>query len=211
MFGQLCTGLGVQPGAIRPANRLERQCKHYRVSDDGFKIHVIILNFILTSFIEMIREKLLKLDLKLNRHVVEASSALSGGHHIHFTSGQNALVNRLQTQVEFDRCTLNNGDQRFAPLLGCGHVDNQFAHHAGLADEVANEDVERVTTHPASVRVLALGKLTAQKLGHDGWHVGPHVAAKVCDLANERARHVGVLGVRQHEQRLDIGEVAVHE
>lgn len=150
VFFQFVPGLGVQPGTIRPAHRLERQCKHYRVSDDGFKIHVIILNVILTSFVPMIREKLLKLDFNAEGDVIEASSALSACLGYRLSGDQNTLVNRLETQVEFEWFVLAHGNQAFTPLHRSGHVNAEFLHLAGLADEVSNEEIQRIT-HPVIV------------------------------------------------------------
>src|SRR5690606_29492438 len=53
----------VEAWAIRPADRLERQRQHHRISDYGFKIHVVVVNLVVEGFIGTIREKLLEFDL----------------------------------------------------------------------------------------------------------------------------------------------------
>ena len=78
MIGQSEPGHRVETRAVRPAHRLERQCQHHRISDERFKIHVVVLNLILESFPRMIREKLLELDfdgLEVNMQVVARDHA----------------------------------------------------------------------------------------------------------------------------------------
>lgn len=142
MFGQTQTGLGIETGAIGPAHRLEGQCQHYRISDERFKIHVVVLNLILESFPRMIREKLLELDLDGHGDVDEASAALALGHGIELDAGQNTLVDGLEPGVDLDDRSLANGDHPLAELLVCGDVELMLAHLARAVHEVAHVDAE---------------------------------------------------------------------
>ena len=108
--------------AIRSDPELERQCKHNRVSDDGFKIHVIILNVILTSFVPMIREKLLKLDFEVESDLIEASAAFAAGGCRDVTGDQNAFVNGLESEVEFNQLARWDVHQALSQLGRCGNI-----------------------------------------------------------------------------------------
>lgn len=102
MIGQSEPGLWVETWAIRSAHRLERQCQHYRISDEWFKIHVVVLNLILDGFPRMIPEEFLELDFDGQRDVDEAATALPLGDGVDLGRDENALVHRLESNVEIE-------------------------------------------------------------------------------------------------------------
>jgi len=143
MIRQTQPGLWVETRAIRPAHRLEGQCQHYRISDERFKIHVVVLNLILESFPRMIREKLLELDSDRQGDVDEAPAALPLGRRVDVGGHQDALVHRLEPEVDLDLGTLAHADETLAERLGGRDVESLLAHLAGLVEEVANIHAER--------------------------------------------------------------------
>ena len=83
---------GVQPQAIGATHRLERQCKHYRVSERGFKIHVITVNPILVGLRRSIREELSKIDFSLGGKLCEAAPTLGNIANVGDDGSENPLV-----------------------------------------------------------------------------------------------------------------------
>ena len=142
MIRQFLPRFRVEAWAIRPADRLERQCKHHRIPYDGFKIHVIVLNREVESFIRRIREKLLEFDLERNAHRVEAPHTLSGRDRRDLGRHQDALVQALEAHVDGEVGTFRDDGGTGSQLLGGGHVDGALPHLTGAVDEVAHVQVE---------------------------------------------------------------------
>ena len=128
MIGQSEPGLWVETRAIRSAHRLERQCQHHRISDERFKIHVVVFNLILDCFPRMIREKLLELDFDGQGDVDEASSALALGHRVDLRGHEDPLVHRLQPGVEIERCPGAHGDEALAHPVADSDGESVLAH-----------------------------------------------------------------------------------
>jgi hypothetical protein len=138
---QTLAGLRIKSGAVRPANRLERKCKHNRISNQRFKIHVVIVNFIIKSFVYRVREKLGEFDLKRQGHLCEASSALPFGHNIHCSADQNAVMEDFQTHVD-------------------AHVSARHDSNKALAEALRNSDIEgQLTVLPRTVHQIVNGDL----------------------------------------------------
>ena len=144
MIGQFLARFGVETWAIRPADRLERQCQHYRIPHDGFEIHVIISNREVESFIERIREKLLEFDSERDRDGVEAAYALPHRLGDDLGADEDALVQALELDVDLERCSLFDDRGTGAELLGGADVEGTLAHLTGAMHEIAHVEVERV-------------------------------------------------------------------
>lgn len=132
------TGLWVETRAIRAAHRLKRQCKHYRVSERGFKIHVITVNPILVGLRRSIREKLLEIDFARLRELRQASTALRVHRGPRTRRDKNALVNRLEAHLEVDPLPCGNARKRLTEGLRGFDGALPFAHFAGATDDLAN-------------------------------------------------------------------------
>jgi hypothetical protein len=143
MIGQSEPGLWVETRAIRPAHRLERQCQHHRISDERFKIYVVVLNLKLESFSRMIREKLLELDFDGLGDVDEASSALALGDRVDLGGDEDPLVHRLEAHVEIELGALLDGDDALAHRLADGDRQALLSHLARAVHEVADVQAER--------------------------------------------------------------------
>lgn len=142
-FGQPLTGLGVESGAIRLAHRLKRQCENYRISDQRFKIHVVVVNLEVRRFRIRIREKFLNLDFDRQFDVAEAASALAGRQCVDVDGHEDPLVNGLETHLLGERRALLDGDQTLAPALGEHHLEVVLAHLPGTVHQIAHVDAER--------------------------------------------------------------------
>ena len=142
MIGQSEPGLWVETWAIRSAHRLERQCQHYRIADERFKIHVVILNLILDCFSRMIPEELLELDFDRQGDVDEAPSALPLGDRIDFRGDENALVHGLQAHMQIESRAALHRHEPLAHLLGDVDGERLFAHLTGTVDEIAHAQTE---------------------------------------------------------------------
>lgn len=142
-FGQPLTGLGVESGAIRLAHRLKRQCENYRISDQRFKIHVVVVNLEVRRFRIRIREKFLNLDFDRQFDVAEAASALAGGLHIDVDGHEDTLVHGLETDPFGERRTRLDRHQTLAPAFAEHHLEVVLTHLARTAHQVAHVDAER--------------------------------------------------------------------
>lgn len=142
-IGQPLTGLGIESGAIRLAHRLKRQCENYRISDQRFKIHVVVVNLEVRRFRIRIREKFLNLDFDWQFDVAEAPSALARGQDIDVDGHQDALMHRLETDPFCERRALWHGHQTLAPALAEHHLEVVLAHLARTAHQIAHVDAER--------------------------------------------------------------------
>lgn len=150
VFYQPLAGLGIESGAIWLAYRLKRQRQNHCVSDERFKIHVVIVNLVIGGFITRVREKFLKLDLDTLLDVDEASAAHTGGDSFHLGGDENALMDGLETNAFVDRGPCPDGDEALTELLGCVDHDVVLAHLPRAPHEVADIDRERqllVFTH----------------------------------------------------------------
>ncbi len=58
------------------------------------------------------------------------------------TGGQDALVHRLESDLDENRVTLGDADEPLAPFLGSGHIERELAHLARVVDDVAHVDGE---------------------------------------------------------------------
>jgi len=99
---------------------------------------VVIVNIKVKGFLNRIREKFLKFDLEVFGDGVEASSALSDGSNIHFTSGQNSLVNRLETQIHVHLCARFNGNETLAEFFWNSEIELNFAVNSRAMHELVN-------------------------------------------------------------------------
>jgi len=116
---------------------------------------VVIVNFIIKSFIYRVREKFGKFDLKRQCHLGEASSALPFGYNIHGSTDQNAIVKHLKTHLHVHVSTGHDGDEAFAETIGNVDFERQFAVLTGAMHQVKNGDlVDGVDkfNHSSSVR-----------------------------------------------------------
>ena len=138
MVCEALTRLRVKPRAIVSAHRLERQRQHYRVANDRFQIHLGFVNLVVIGNLRRIREKLLKIDLKVYRDLVEAPHALGTRRRASLTRHQNAVVQAFQTQVELELSALGHDRRSGAELLGRHEVDGLLAHLAGAVHDVAH-------------------------------------------------------------------------
>lgn len=136
------TRLGIQPGAVRPANRLERKRKDEGVPNQNFKIHVVVLNFEVTRFRTRIREKLLKLDFDRLSDVDEASTTGSLVLRVGRSRHENALVNGFQAHIDVDFGGDRNAYQTFAPVLFELHNRVVRTHLTRVMGDVAHTDAK---------------------------------------------------------------------
>ena len=135
---QLLPRFGVETGAIRSADRLERQCQHHRIPHDGFEIHVIVSNREVESFVLRIREKLLEFDFDRELDGVEAAHALRRGDRVDLGGHQDAVVQPLQAQVDAHRSALLDGRHRLAEALGRVELEHALTHLAGAVHDVVH-------------------------------------------------------------------------
>jgi len=142
MVGQTLAGLGIESGAIRSADRLKRQRQNHCVSDKRFKIHVVIVNLMLRSFLTRVREKFLKFDFDALRDIGEAPSADSRGGRRDIRGHENAFVHGLEADVLLDLRAFFHRDEALAQLFWRDNAQRVLAHLAGTADEVAHADGE---------------------------------------------------------------------
>lgn len=150
VFCQPLAGLWVESGAIWLAYRLKRQRQNHCVSDERFKIHVVIVNLVVRGFALRVREKFLKLDLDTLGNVNKASSAHAGGDRFDLCGDEDALVDGLQPDPLMDRSAFADGDEALPELLGGGNDEVMFAHLSRSPHQVADIDRERqllVFTH----------------------------------------------------------------
>ena len=129
---------GVEPRAIVSAHRLERQRQHYRVANDRFNIYLGFVNLVVIGNLRRIREKLLKIDLKIDRDLVEAPHTLSTSRRASLTRHENAVVQAFQTQVKLELGTRRYDRRTGAELLRRDEVDGLLAHLAGAVHDVAH-------------------------------------------------------------------------
>jgi hypothetical protein len=122
------TRFGIKTRTIRAANGLERQCKHYRVSERRFKIHVIAVNLILIGLRSSVREKLNKFDLKPRTHFSEATNALGMDLRADIDGGQNTLVYRLQSNLKLHLLARGNNRDGLPQPRGDSELVFAFAH-----------------------------------------------------------------------------------
>ena len=132
--------LWAQAEAIFLTNRLERQCQHHRIPDDGFKIDVVVLNLVFESLIPRIREKLLNFDLHRLLHRVQAPTALADRDRVHVCADQDAVVQRLHPRLDVQLRTPLHADHDVAESLGNRHVEHPLAHLARAVHEVVHLD-----------------------------------------------------------------------
>lgn len=130
-----------QAEAIFLTDRLERQRQNHCVPDYRFKIHVVVLNLILESFVLRIREKLLNIDFDRVLDVDEAPNTLASCSRIHLSAHQDAVVQRLQAQVEVHGSPFRHADHGVAEALRGWDVQLPFTHLARSVHDVAH--VER--------------------------------------------------------------------
>jgi hypothetical protein len=115
---------------------------------------VVVLNLEVSFFLTRIREKLLELDFDGPSDVDEAATTHAGVLRIDDSRDQNALVDRLQTDIQIEFGTGLIGHDPLSPGILQGHGELMFAHLSRLADDVADGEDERTThsgTHPAMV------------------------------------------------------------
>jgi hypothetical protein len=101
---------------------------------------VIVLNCVVKSFVERIREKLRKLDLDRKLHVNQAPNTLALGHRAHLTGHQNAVVERLESGVDMQFCTLAHADYGVAHVVVDCDVNGLLSHLARAMNDVDHRD-----------------------------------------------------------------------
>ena len=131
-------GFGVEPRAIWAAHRLKRQCKHYRVSERGFKIHVITVNPILFGLRRSIREKLLKFDSERRGELIQTPTALCVHGGVHCNRGQNTLVHRLKSHVEIDVFSGRHRGKGLTKRFGSAETALALTHFTGPVMDIPN-------------------------------------------------------------------------
>lgn len=99
---------------------------------------MVIVNIKVKGFINRIREKFLKFDSEVFGNGVEAPSALSHGPNIHFTGGQNTLVNRLETKIHVHLRVRFDGDEPLAKFLRNGEVELDLTVRSGAVHKLVN-------------------------------------------------------------------------
>ena len=143
MIGQFLARFGVETWAIRPADRLERQCEHHRIPYDGFKIHVIVLNHEVESFVDRIREKLLNFDLDREPHGVEAADAFPVGHGLDLGGDEHALVQALEPHIDAHRGALLDDRDAVAELLRGVELEHPLDQLTGSVNHAVRGHGER--------------------------------------------------------------------
>src|SRR5690349_17499170 len=115
------------------------------------------------SFLSRIREKFLEIDLDGLLDVDQAAPAHAGGGAGHLAGGEDALVHRLEPEVEIDGRALRHGDETLAQLVADRDAQVLLLHRAGSADEVVHIDRVRSLLERGHDRLFyeALPGLTA--------------------------------------------------
>ena len=99
---------------------------------------MIVLNRIVKSFVERIREKLGKLDFDRQRDVDEAANTLPLGDRLDISGDQDAVVQRLETGIDVQLRTLAHADYGVTHIVVDRHIDGLLAHLAGAVNDVDN-------------------------------------------------------------------------
>lgn len=120
---------------------MKRKCKHNRIPDHRFKIHVIIVNRVVKSFVKRIREKLLKLDSNGNLDVDEAPDALPRRDRVDPTTHEDAVVQRLEAGIQLKNAASSHADDGSRELIVDDDVLTALAHLARAVHEVEDGNV----------------------------------------------------------------------
>ena len=142
-IGQSLTRFGIKTWAIRTADRLERQCKHYRVPDQRFKIDMLVDDRVVKSFVLRVREKLLNFDLDRQDDIVEAPHTLADSLSLDVSRDQNAVVERFEPDIHVHCGAVFHTDDSIAEAFGDDGVNLVFTHLAGAVHEVEHRNGER--------------------------------------------------------------------
>src|SRR5690606_11371392 len=106
----------IKAWAIRPTDRLKRKRKYNRISDQSFKIHVVVLKHEVRGFISRVLEKLLELDFDRLGDVSQAPAAHAVVGRAHGAAHEHSLVHRFEAHVEVELAILLDGHDALAPL-----------------------------------------------------------------------------------------------
>jgi hypothetical protein len=114
--------LGAQPGTVVSAQRLERQCEHHRVPQQGLQVDQVFLEradlelLVRIDVQVVVDEQLLEPHLDLVGDRLQAPRALTLERGSRRTRDQDALHDRLQPQVELDRRAFGDAEDLDAQI-----------------------------------------------------------------------------------------------
>jgi heme-degrading monooxygenase HmoA len=148
---------------------------------------VIILNCVVKSFVERIREKLGKLDFDRKRDVDEAANALPLGDRFDVSRDQDSVVQRLETGVNVQVRTLTHADYGVTHVVVDRHIDGLLAHLAGAVNDVDNRHGVRSfaevwhegRVYPTASRPAGPVILSAQRTRQDVGMITEHATLPV--------------------------------
>ena len=101
---------------------------------------MIVLNCVVKSFVERIREKLGKLDFDRDADIDEAPNTLALGGRVDVAGHQDAVVEGLEAGVDVQLCTPANANDGVAHFVVDCDVDRLLAHLAGAVHDVDHRD-----------------------------------------------------------------------
>ena len=97
---------------------------------------MIVVNRVIKSFVDRIRENLLEFDFDPLGHVDEAPDALALGRRVGLATHQNAIVERLETHVNGEARPRSHADYGVTETVWNDNIQLLLAHLARAVHEI---------------------------------------------------------------------------